>query len=153
MSKDDEAPDLDAWLKRSGRTATLKTSPYGLNDSTCYRVLLAQDGRPIAAGYGIDEKTARSDAWDNLPPRWRRNGETELPGIPLDPFFIECVRHASANKELVQQFDRLRGTNLMRIGKPIELAVDAATGKLDDDIRQFLQFVREFVYERIDIYK
>lgn len=153
MSQEAEAKTLEEWLVRSGREAELKTSPYGLSDTTCYRILLKQNDKPIAAGYGVDEATARSDAWENLPPKWRKHGETELPSIPLDPFFIACVRHASANKELVAQFDRLSGTNLQRVGSPIELAIDQATGKLDDDIRKFLQFVKTFVYERIDIYK
>lgn len=70
--------------------------------------------------------------------------------IPLDPFFFECLKRAAANRELVEQFDRLRGTNLSLKGSPIERMIDSATGKLDDDLGKFVDFVREYIYERLD---
>lgn len=60
--------------------------------------------------------------------------------------FEQCVTECAKNQELIQQFDRLAGTNLQLKGAPIELAVDKATGKLNDDLQKFSYFVWEFVW-------
>lgn len=60
--------------------------------------------------------------------------------------FQECVTTCAANPELIANFDRLAGTNLQRKGLPIEVAIDKATGKLDDDLRRFVQFVDEWIW-------
>lgn len=60
--------------------------------------------------------------------------------------FEQCVMKCAANKELIQQFDRLAGTNLQLHGAPIELAIDKATGKLADDVRRFVSFVDEWIW-------
>lgn len=72
------------------------------------------------------------------------------PHILLDPAFRACVKAAAANIELVAQFDRLRKTNLSLSGKPLDLAIDQASGRLDADISAFIEFVHDTVYERLD---
>lgn len=64
----------------------------------------------------------------------------------MDEFFLSCLRAAAANPELVEQFDRLRGTNLMRRGTGFQLAIDEACGRLEGDLAAFADFVREHVY-------
>ncbi len=63
--------------------------------------------------------------------------------------FEGCVAVAAANKELVAEFDRLNGSNLSRKGLAIELAVDDATGRTEDDVRKFIDFVWECIYTRL----
>lgn len=74
---------------------------------------------------------------------------------PIDPKqFRWMVEEAFATKELVRGFDRLRGTSLttQRLS-PIEVMVDEATGhdiqKQEHDLRLFVEFVREFIYDRL----
>ena len=63
-----------------------------------------------------------------------------------DPFFIECLSVSATNKELVKEFDRLTGFNLSMKGSPLIVAVDEATGYLDEGLREFVKFVYECVY-------
>lgn len=65
--------------------------------------------------------------------------------------FKECVMYCAGNKTLVSEFDRLRGTNLSLLGNPIELMVDEATGKLNDELELFCDFVYECIWTRIAI--
>lgn len=68
----------------------------------------------------------------------------------IDPdLFRWMVEEAYANKELVREFDRLWGTNLMAKGSPIELMVDQGTGRLEHDLKLFIEFVREYIYDRL----
>ena len=60
--------------------------------------------------------------------------------------FHEVLMEAAGNKELVKEFDRLNGTNLSLKGTPIEIEIDKATGKLDDDMIKFINFVYEYIY-------
>lgn len=70
--------------------------------------------------------------------------------IPLhDPFFLVCLHASAANSDLVREFDRLHGTNLSRRGSGLELAIDDASGRTESDVRQFCEFVAEFVYARV----
>ncbi len=63
-----------------------------------------------------------------------------------DPLFRKCVLKAAADKEFVQQFDRLHGSNLQRKGHVLSKMVDDATGKTDEDIRTFLELVHQTIY-------
>jgi hypothetical protein len=63
-----------------------------------------------------------------------------------DAFFLQCLREAAANKELVAQFDRLTGSNLSMRGAPIELEIDRTTGRQREELRRFAEFVRDAVY-------
>jgi hypothetical protein len=60
--------------------------------------------------------------------------------------FEQVLHYCAATPELVAQFDRLTGANLARKGAPINLMVDDATGKTNEDVAKFVEFVREFVY-------
>lgn len=63
--------------------------------------------------------------------------------------FHECILYCAGNRELVHHFDRLRGTNLSLRGAPIDLAVDKASGRLDDDLGLFVAFVFDAVWCRL----
>lgn len=65
--------------------------------------------------------------------------------------FMECVDICASNKELVANFDRLRGTHLSRLDKraAIDALIDDATGRDDDAARLFIDFVWEFVWTRL----
>lgn len=72
------------------------------------------------------------------------------PHVLADPAFQACLMQAAANDELLSQFDRLAGTNLTRQGSPINLAIDAATGRHEDDVRRFIEFVADCIYSRLE---
>jgi hypothetical protein len=55
--------------------------------------------------------------------------------------FVELLRHAVANKEMIAEFDRLKGHNLSRIGVPIALMIDDATGRTEQALDDFTDFV------------
>lgn len=68
----------------------------------------------------------------------------------LDPWFHQCLDVAIGERELVENFDRLYGTNVcMRAAAPIDLAVDEASGRRDADFERFCEFVFDFVYARL----
>jgi hypothetical protein len=50
--------------------------------------------------------------------------------------------------ELIEAFDRLNGTNIARKGHPINIMIDEACGKLKDDMKQFVEFVWEYIFLR-----
>lgn len=58
----------------------------------------------------------------------------------------ECVQRCLEHKEFVENFDRLYGSNISRNGAPIELAIDDATGKADEDMEAFVEFCVERVW-------
>ena len=68
------------------------------------------------------------------------------PPYPLDPFFIQCLIEAIDCPDLVEQFDRLYGSNLALKGIGIDLVIDKTTGRLQDNIRDFADFVHKYVY-------
>jgi len=61
-----------------------------------------------------------------------------------------CVLAAINEPELVKEFDRLKGTNLSQNGTPIELMIDESTGRLEHDFNEFVEFVRDVIYERVN---
>lgn len=67
----------------------------------------------------------------------------------MDPAFLRCLRAASGNSELVGNFDRLTGSNLLLRGNELELAIDQASGRLDADMGRFADFVRDTIYDRL----
>ena len=69
--------------------------------------------------------------------------------VLADPAFHRCLGAAAANRELVAQFDRLRRTNLGLAGKPLDLAIDLASGRIEADAALFVDFVFDAVYERL----
>lgn len=64
----------------------------------------------------------------------------------LDPWFHVCLVSTAAETELVEQFDRLYGTTLVSRATSIERLVDRATGKTEDDMEKFVEFVYRYVY-------
>lgn len=63
--------------------------------------------------------------------------------------FQQWMSLCIGNKELLAHYDRLRGTNLSRRGFPMDLLIDQATGRLDDEAVPFLEFCHD-VFMRID---
>lgn len=64
--------------------------------------------------------------------------------------FEECVLICSENEELVAEFDRLSGTHLSSFGsrKPIDMMIDEATGRDEEAMKKFVDFIYEFVWLR-----
>lgn len=75
-------------------------------------------------------------------------GRFPMPQAYVDPAFQRCIVESSDIPELVENFDRLTGCKIGRIstGSVIEKMVDSATGFRDDQLRQFAEFVHQYVY-------
>lgn len=73
-----------------------------------------------------------------------------LPAAYIDPAFLACLGEAINTPELVRQHDRLYGSTLMSRVTPIERMVDKATGKADDDMKAFVEFVHRYIYLTLD---
>lgn len=63
--------------------------------------------------------------------------------------FKEVIIEASKNSEFVKEFDRLCGTNLSLKGTGLDLEIDKATGRLDNDLKLFVEFVYENIWLRL----
>lgn len=63
--------------------------------------------------------------------------------------FPECVREAFNNRELLAEFDRLKGTNLSLRGTALDLKIDFASGRFEPEIEQFVEFMKECVWDRL----
>lgn len=59
------------------------------------------------------------------------------------------LRLCAANRELVANYDRLRGTNLSGRGTAIDRLIDEATGRLETEAQAFFDWCVE-VFERMD---
>ena len=64
--------------------------------------------------------------------------------------FRECLRECAANRDLLREFDRLKGTNLCEVGRrsPMAAMIDEATGRDRDSCNKFIEFVYECVWLR-----
>jgi len=62
----------------------------------------------------------------------------------------QCVLAAIREPELVKEFDRLKGTNLSQGGNPLALMIDESTGRLEHDFNEFVEFVRDVIYKRVN---
>lgn len=62
--------------------------------------------------------------------------------------FSDCLAQCAASQELIVQYDRIRGTNLQRRGTALDLSVDDACGRMDSEIKDFIEFCWEFVFFR-----
>ena len=60
--------------------------------------------------------------------------------------FATCVTECLANQSLVVEFDRLQGTHLSRQDTPLELMIEAGSGRIDCDLALFSQYVAEFIW-------
>jgi len=72
-----------------------------------------------------------------------------LPQAHGDPAFQAFLRESIEVPELIAQFDRLYGANLVTRQAPLSAMIDAATGKQQDDMRAFVAFVHECIYLRL----
>lgn len=63
--------------------------------------------------------------------------------------FPECVRECAANRELLAEFDRLKGTNLSLRGTGLDLQIDIHSGRLEQDVQEFVYFVEDVVWNRL----
>ena len=62
------------------------------------------------------------------------------------PHFYQTLMEAAGEKELLKEFDRLSGSNLLGIGRSFDSMIDEATGKQAEDIINFVNFVHDIVY-------
>lgn len=62
--------------------------------------------------------------------------------------FYACIMECFDVPELIENFDRLWGCNLCQKGAPINLMVDKATGRMQHDMKEFVEFVWEYVFLR-----
>lgn len=67
------------------------------------------------------------------------------PLILLEPWLRLCA----GNRELLANYDRLRGTNLSGRGTPIERMIDEATGRLEEEALEFFDWCRE-MFDRLE---
>lgn len=72
-----------------------------------------------------------------------------IPAAYCDPAFVMCLHGAIDIPELVSEFNRLYGATLGARTTAIEQMVDKATGKADDDMRAFAEFVHDSVYTHL----
>jgi hypothetical protein len=57
--------------------------------------------------------------------------------------FVDLLRLAVADKDMIAEFDRLKGHNLSRVGAPLELKIDDSTGSPEQALDDFTDFVWE----------
>lgn len=69
-----------------------------------------------------------------------------MPTVSFSDFVFQCIE----SQELVQEFDRLRGTNLSLRGTVLDLEIDRATGRFDHDVQAFLDFCKD-LWQRIPV--
>ena len=64
--------------------------------------------------------------------------------------FFDCLMICASNKEFVAAFDRLTGYNLSLRGSALDLAIDKSSGRLNDGLAEFINFVFESVFCTFD---
>ena len=89
-------------------------------------------------GLGNFERNAMND----VPPE-RAEARTTNEEL-LEPWLRLCA----GNREMVESYDRLRGTNLSGRGTPIDRMIDEATGKLEAEALVFFDWCRE-LFDRL----
>ncbi len=50
------------------------------------------------------------------------------------------LKMCSRSENFLREYDRLKGTNLICAGSPLDIMIDDATGKSKEDIKRFLVF-------------
>lgn len=63
--------------------------------------------------------------------------------------FPECVLECAKDKDLMAEFDRLKGCNLSLKGTGLDLQIDLHSGRLEKDVAEFVVFVKEIIWDRI----
>jgi len=64
--------------------------------------------------------------------------------------FEQCVRQCLGIPELVEVYDKLRGTNLRLRGSRFDLLIDESCGRIAADVRGFIEFVWECIWTRLN---
>lgn len=73
-----------------------------------------------------------------------------MPDPAVAPSWLEqCTREALRCPELLEQFDRLAGTNLRLRGSPLDVQIDVSSGRLARDTALFVAFVHEAIASRL----
>ena len=72
-----------------------------------------------------------------------------LEGALMGLTFYDCLMECVGTPELIEQFDRLNGTNLLLKGSPFALKIDEVTGRQKDDLRKFIDFCWEYIWSRL----
>lgn len=90
---------------------------------------------------------------DPVPPEKPKQTGLWTPSLDLlvSATFAQCVMQAASIPEFVREFDRLSGTNLSRKGSQLELMIDDATGRTDAEVAAFIDFVRDVVWDRLQL--
>ena len=76
-------------------------------------------------------------------------GNKQTKRLASCPGLTEIVFHCAKNRDLVEQFDRLTRGNLSLQGGTIELMIDEVTGRQEDNIEKFINFVDDCIYQRL----
>jgi hypothetical protein len=63
--------------------------------------------------------------------------------------FASCLSECARDPELIANYDRLRGTNLSLKGSGLSLEIDRVTGRVDSELRGFIDFCWESVFLRL----
>lgn len=61
--------------------------------------------------------------------------------------FEEIVMSCYENKEFVNQYNRLTNSEIKSKKEPILSIIDSSTGKTSDELKKFIEFVEEYVYQ------
>lgn len=67
--------------------------------------------------------------------------------------FAECLLVCGSHRELIQEYDRMTGSNLSFRGTQMDLAVDKACGRQESEVPAFAEFVREYIWLRLPVDK
>ena len=62
--------------------------------------------------------------------------------------FHRCLMECIGNQELVENYDRLRGTNLSQKGSGLALTIDKACGRQESEFHDFIEFCWECIFTR-----
>ena len=65
------------------------------------------------------------------------------------PGFLVALRQAAENPELLEEYDRLYGTNLRDRGAPLDIIANAEAGTIDQEMDVFVAFIRDHVWQCI----
>lgn len=66
----------------------------------------------------------------------------------IEDGFGKAVRAAFANKELLEQYDRLRGARISRFAslESLEAALSGSSDQAKREVLEFLEFVRDHIF-------
>ena len=62
--------------------------------------------------------------------------------------FASCLKQCAQDQELLANYDRLKGTNLSLKGSSISLEIDRVTGRIESELREFIDFCWNAIFLR-----